>query len=187
MISTKKLIQMAKKWQGLATTNWKRISSTKVSVADKGRFVVYTLEKRRFMIPLTYPRSEIIRELFRMAEEEFRMGSDYPIMLSCDSNLMKCVISILAFNQEGRKSTSLVIEGFHFSSSYSNQDQNKPQLLMLIQMAKKWQRLARPSRRRIPWSKPSVADKGHFVVYTIDRRRFMIPLTYLKGEILREL
>ncbi|CAO2815700.1 unnamed protein product [Amaranthus hypochondriacus] len=53
-------------------------------------------------------------------------------------------------------------------------------------MARKWQKLAAASRRRISWSRTTAA-KGHFVVYTSDNRRFMIPLAYLKSEIFTEL
>jgi auxin responsive protein len=56
----------------------------------------------------------------------------------------------------------------------------------LIKMARKWQKLAAASRRRISWSR-TIAAKGHFVVYTSDNRRFMIPLAYLKSEIFTEL
>ena len=33
----------------------------------------------------------------------------------------------------------------------------------------------------------AVAEKGHFAVYSADRRRFVIPLVYLSSEIFREL
>ncbi|XP_050226001.1 auxin-responsive protein SAUR64-like [Mercurialis annua] len=32
-----------------------------------------------------------------------------------------------------------------------------------------------------------VADKGHFVVYTADQSRFVVPLKYLKSQVFREL
>ncbi|XP_074314613.1 auxin-responsive protein SAUR64-like [Silene latifolia] len=53
-------------------------------------------------------------------------------------------------------------------------------------MAKKWQRMAIASRKRVSWSRP-VTSEGHFVVYTTDGRRFRIPLTYLNTDIFREL
>ncbi|KAM7268707.1 hypothetical protein ACFE04_010873 [Oxalis oulophora] len=34
---------------------------------------------------------------------------------------------------------------------------------------------------------PSMANKGHFVVYSTDGSRFMIPLIYLKNDIFRDL
>ncbi|XP_021773705.1 auxin-responsive protein SAUR64-like [Chenopodium quinoa] len=56
----------------------------------------------------------------------------------------------------------------------------------LIKMARKWQKIAAASRKKISWSHP-VANEGHFVVYTADGRRYMIPLAYLKSEIFIEL
>ncbi|XP_021848500.2 auxin-responsive protein SAUR64-like [Spinacia oleracea] len=94
MISTKKLIKMARKWQRLAAASRRRISWSK-SLSEKGHFVVYTSDKRRFMIPLTYLKSEIFTELFRMAEEEFGVESSGPIMLPCDSSFMEYAISMI--------------------------------------------------------------------------------------------
>ena len=53
-------------------------------------------------------------------------------------------------------------------------------------MARKWQKLAAASRKKISWPR-SVANEGHFVVYTTDGRRFMIPLVYLTSEVFIEL
>ncbi|KAK6946515.1 Small auxin-up RNA [Dillenia turbinata] len=62
-------------------------------------------------------------------------------------------------------------------------------------MARKWQKRAATGRKRISLprrdgktnvddcSTSSEACKGHFVVYTTDQRRFMIPLTYLNNFI----
>ncbi|KAK1262559.1 hypothetical protein QJS04_geneDACA001337 [Acorus gramineus] len=36
-------------------------------------------------------------------------------------------------------------------------------------------------------NRSSVAKRGHFVVYTSDGRRFVVPLVYLKSTIFREL
>ncbi|XP_021848518.1 auxin-responsive protein SAUR66-like [Spinacia oleracea] len=94
MISTKKLIKMARKWQKIAAASRKRISWSR-PVADKGHFVVYTSDERRFMIPLGYLESEIFRELFRIAEEEFGVASSGRIMLPCDSNFMEYAISMI--------------------------------------------------------------------------------------------
>ena len=85
---------MARKWQKLAAASRKRISWSR-TVAEKGHFVVYTSDKRRFMIPLTYIRSEIFTELFRMAEEEFGVAASGPIVLPCDSSFMEYAISMI--------------------------------------------------------------------------------------------
>ncbi|KAL2936955.1 Auxin-responsive protein SAUR36, partial [Bienertia sinuspersici] len=58
------------------------------TTSDKGHFVAYTIDGKRFAIPLTYLRSEIFVELFRMVEKEFRVASSRPITLPCDSNFM---------------------------------------------------------------------------------------------------
>ncbi|KAJ6683538.1 hypothetical protein OIU85_007245 [Salix viminalis] len=62
MISAKKLIKLAKKWQKLAALRRKRIalpqmetSSRRTSeMADKGHFVVYSTDQKRFLLPLNY-------------------------------------------------------------------------------------------------------------------------------------
>nr|DAD46628.1 TPA_asm: hypothetical protein HUJ06_016565 [Nelumbo nucifera] len=68
----------------------------------------------------------------------------------------------------------------------------------LLAMVRKWQKLAAIGRRRIssPRTKlqrgadecsAMVAVKDHFVVYTADQKRFVIPLTYLNNPIFIEL
>ncbi|KAJ4715908.1 Auxin-responsive protein [Melia azedarach] len=63
----------------------------------------------------------------------------------------------------------------------------------IIQLAKKWQKMAAMERRRISFprngaaQKPSVANKGHFVVYTTDNVRFTLPLEYLRTSVFIEL
>ncbi|KAK9690660.1 hypothetical protein RND81_09G144500 [Saponaria officinalis] len=95
MISTKKLIKMAKKWQRFAVASRKRISWPK-PVTDKGHFVVYTTDGRRFMIPLTCLKTDIFGELFRMAEEEYGIAAaSGPITLPCDSSFMEYAISMI--------------------------------------------------------------------------------------------
>ncbi|KNA14554.1 hypothetical protein SOVF_106380, partial [Spinacia oleracea] len=85
---------MARKWQRIAAASRRRVSWSK-SLAEKGHFVIYTSDKRRFMIPLTYLKSEIFTELFRMAEEEFGVESSGPITLPCDSSFMEYTISVI--------------------------------------------------------------------------------------------
>ncbi|KAL2931368.1 Auxin-responsive protein SAUR66 [Bienertia sinuspersici] len=69
MIGAKKLIKMARKWRKTAVASRKRLSLRR-TVIDKGHFVVYTIEGRRFMIPLMCLKSDIFRELLRLAEQE---------------------------------------------------------------------------------------------------------------------
>ncbi|XP_062199496.1 auxin-responsive protein SAUR36-like [Phragmites australis] len=68
----------------------------------------------------------------------------------------------------------------------------------LVQMAKKWQRMAALARKRLA-STPAketkgscgtstpVAVKGHCVVYSADGRRFEVPLAYLGTAVFSEL
>ncbi|PWA92786.1 hypothetical protein CTI12_AA016050 [Artemisia annua] len=53
--------------------------------------------------------------------------------------------------------------------------------LKLVRMARKWHKEASDSCNE------RMADKGHFVVYTTDHNRFVIPLRYLNTNIFREL
>ncbi|XP_004250225.2 auxin-responsive protein SAUR68-like [Solanum lycopersicum] len=107
MISTKKLIKMARKWQKFAAMQRKRISFPRnVSDADscsmspsstveKGHFVVYTVDQARFVIPLVYLENEIIRQLLNMSEEEFGLLNGGPITLPCDSAFMDYIILLI--------------------------------------------------------------------------------------------
>ncbi|XP_004250227.2 auxin-responsive protein SAUR68-like [Solanum lycopersicum] len=108
MISTKKLIKMAKKWQKFAAMQRKRISfprngidadscsTSSSSIVEKGHFVVYTADQARFVIPLAYLENEVIRQLLNMSEEEFGIPCGGPITLPCDSAFMDYIISLIS-------------------------------------------------------------------------------------------
>ena len=108
MISPKKLIRMARKWQKVAAIRRKRISlprsngdintdtnSSSSSVADKGHFVVYTVDQRRYVFPIVYLNNDIFRELLKLSEEEFGLPSDGPITLPFDAIFMDYVVSLV--------------------------------------------------------------------------------------------
>ncbi|KAL4186546.1 hypothetical protein AMTRI_Chr09g34480 [Amborella trichopoda] len=63
----------------------------------------------------------------------------------------------------------------------------------LLEIACKWHIKAMSQRRRISLKintsdrMDSVATEGHFVIYTIDGSRFVIPLTFLNRPIFQEL
>ncbi|KAK4477259.1 hypothetical protein RD792_016473 [Penstemon davidsonii] len=59
-----------------------------LELAEKGHFIIYTTDKRRFSFPIAYLNSLIFRELLRMSEEEFGLPNDGPITLLCDSEFM---------------------------------------------------------------------------------------------------
>ncbi|XP_004248710.1 auxin-responsive protein SAUR68 [Solanum lycopersicum] len=107
MISAKKLIKMARKWQKFAAKQRKRISfprsnyydaescSTSSSIVDRGHFVVYTTDQKRFVVPLAYLQHDVIRQLLHMSEEEFGLPSYGPITLPCDALFMNYIISLV--------------------------------------------------------------------------------------------
>ncbi|KAK0582222.1 hypothetical protein LWI29_023078 [Acer saccharum] len=109
MISAKKLIGMVRKRQRLAAMGGvERISlprastakvdvesCSKASLAEKGHFVVYTFDQKRFVIPLAYLNNDIFQELLKLSEEEFGLSSDEPITLPCDAAFMTCIVSLI--------------------------------------------------------------------------------------------
>ncbi|KAF9682781.1 hypothetical protein SADUNF_Sadunf05G0144100 [Salix dunnii] len=79
--------QVGKKFQKLASIKRRSNSlprtwngeSTSV-LADKGHFVVYSIDQSRFVIPsLVYLHSGILRALFESSKDEFGLPSDGPI------------------------------------------------------------------------------------------------------------
>ncbi|KAK0581809.1 hypothetical protein LWI29_018245 [Acer saccharum] len=66
-------------------------SCSKASLAEKGLFVIYTFDQKRFVIPLAYLSNVIFRELLKLSEEEFGLSSDEPIIaLQCNAAFMTC-------------------------------------------------------------------------------------------------
>ncbi|XVE48773.1 hypothetical protein DITRI_Ditri01bG0029400 [Diplodiscus trichospermus] len=99
---------MARSWHKIAAIGRKRITPartnrkmaatnhcSKSSTVDKGCFVIYTMDKTRFVIPLAFLSNSIFCELFKMSEEEFGLPSDGPITLPCDSVVMNYIVSIV--------------------------------------------------------------------------------------------
>ncbi|KAF3434812.1 hypothetical protein FNV43_RR21898 [Rhamnella rubrinervis] len=110
MISAKKLIKVAKKWQKFAAITRKRIAfswnvredldagsctATSSSMVEKGHFVIYTADQKRFVMPIAYLESNILRKLFKMSEEEFGITSNGPITLPCDASFMGHVVTLI--------------------------------------------------------------------------------------------
>ncbi|TYG83965.1 hypothetical protein ES288_D01G211300v1 [Gossypium darwinii] len=117
MVSTKELIKMARKWNKIAAIGRKRITSprsnnpmmanadnsNKSSVVGKGYFVAYTMDKKRFFIPLAFLNNSIFQALLKMSEEEFGLSSNRPLTCLCDSVIMtkdleKAVINSITSN-----------------------------------------------------------------------------------------
>ncbi|KAH9614049.1 hypothetical protein KSS87_019840 [Heliosperma pusillum] len=131
MISTKKLIKMAKKWQRMAVASRKRVSWSR-PVTDEGHFVVYTTDGRRFMIPLWYLKMDIFRELLRMAEEEFGIGASGPITLPCESSFMEYIISMIQKHVAKDLENALIasLSSCRYSSLVEHQGQTNHHLLI---------------------------------------------------------
>ncbi|XP_074314634.1 auxin-responsive protein SAUR66-like [Silene latifolia] len=121
---------MAKKWQRIAIAGRKRVSWSR-PMTDEGHFVVYTTDGRRFMIPLTYLKTDIFRELLRLAEEEFGIASSGPITLPCDSSLMEYIISMIQkhVSKELEKALIASLANCRYSS-VQQQEQTSRQFLV---------------------------------------------------------
>ncbi|KAF2324435.1 hypothetical protein GH714_014046 [Hevea brasiliensis] len=107
MINTKRFIEVARRWQSIATKGRKRLSFPRIngdgsvssskasSVPSKGHFVVYSSDQKHFAIPSTYLYSDIFQGLFKMSEEEYGLQSEGPITMPCDSIIMEYIVSII--------------------------------------------------------------------------------------------
>ncbi|MCL7026521.1 hypothetical protein MKW94_012776 [Papaver nudicaule] len=139
-INPKKLLSMVRRWQDRVEANRRRISLPASN--DKGYFVVYTTDNKRFVVPLEYLNNNLFRELFKMSEEEFGLPGNRPITLPCDSIFMDYAISLLQRCQPPRvcadvEKAPLLLASFMSneyyrcptSSSLSNQQQNHHLLL----------------------------------------------------------
>ncbi|XP_030522885.1 auxin-responsive protein SAUR68-like [Rhodamnia argentea] len=145
MISTKKLIQMARKWHKMAAVGRKRIPFHRMSsksasahangssVAQKGHFVLYTTDERRFVIPLSFLGHDVVRELFRASEEEFGIPCDGPIMLPIDALSMEYILSLirrgLAKDQENALLLSFTRQSCSSSLAFNRALEN-PEILV---------------------------------------------------------
>ncbi|KAI8542743.1 hypothetical protein RHMOL_Rhmol08G0163100 [Rhododendron molle] len=140
MISPKKLVKMARKWQKAVAIKRKRISyerdhgdvyssasTSSSSVVDKGHFVVYTADQRRFVFPILYLNTEIFRDLLRLSEEEFGLPSDGPITLPFGAVFMDYVVSLLQRHATTEIQKALLVSIANSKCSMpSSIDQEKP-------------------------------------------------------------
>ncbi|KAI5669050.1 hypothetical protein M9H77_18903 [Catharanthus roseus] len=138
MISTRKLIRMARKWQRKATMGRKRISfplkdqkessSSCSSTAPKGHVTVYTVDQKRYSFPISYLNNYILRELLIMAEEEFGLPSDGPIMIPCEAVVMDYLIALIqrGATKDVEEALLLSISSSRCSSSYTDIRQHEP-------------------------------------------------------------
>ncbi|OQU89869.1 hypothetical protein SORBI_3002G285525, partial [Sorghum bicolor] len=108
MISAKRIVWMAKKWQRMAALARKRLTATprkedadcpcsaSTSVAVKGHCVVYSSDGRRFEVPLAYLGTAVFSELLSMSREEFGFaGANGRITLPCDAAVVDYMMHLL--------------------------------------------------------------------------------------------
>jgi hypothetical protein len=107
MISPKRLVQQAKKWQQMTALGKRRLPTTGAikdaslrvgasAIADKGHCIVYTAGGERFEVPLAYLGTTVFGELLRMSEDEFGFTSeDSRITVPCDAAVMAYVMCLL--------------------------------------------------------------------------------------------
>ncbi|EEF52825.1 hypothetical protein RCOM_1600230 [Ricinus communis] len=67
-------------------------------VASKGHFVVYSIDRKRYVVPLAYLRTSIFTELLKKSEEVFGLPRDGPITLPCDGEFLDYVLSVAKRN-----------------------------------------------------------------------------------------
>ncbi|XP_009615385.1 auxin-responsive protein SAUR68-like [Nicotiana tomentosiformis] len=145
MLITKKLITIARRWQKFAAMQRKRISlprngsdadscsTSSSSIAGKGHFVVYTIDQRRFLIPLAYLENEVVRQLLSMSEEEFGLPSGGLITLPCDSAFMDYIISLIKKGVTAgdlHKALLLSIPSCFYSTSSFHQERGNQPILV---------------------------------------------------------
>ncbi|MBA0603776.1 hypothetical protein Gorai_001957 [Gossypium raimondii] len=158
---------MERKWKKLSVIGRRRITS---SLVDNGHFVIYTIDQKRFVIPLAYLRNNIFMELLKMSEEEFGLPSDGPIIFPCDSVAMNYIVSLL------RRSLSKVAGKWQKIATVGRKR---------ITSARTNRKVASGAVNH--YEKSSVVVKGCFVISTTDKRHFVIPLAFLSNCIFREL
>lgn len=98
MISLKKVIRNARRWQKIAAVRIKRISCSRITgkmkVDDNNpSFVERALEAFCDTISVSGQRN-LSRALQDVSEEEFGVSSDRPITLPCDCEYMDYILSL---------------------------------------------------------------------------------------------
>ncbi|XP_044949320.1 auxin-responsive protein SAUR36-like [Hordeum vulgare subsp. vulgare] len=120
MITPKRLVQQAKKWQKISALGKRRLAMKgpikdanlhgASAIADKGHCIVYTAGGEQFEVPLVYLGTTVFGELLRMSEDEFRFTSEDRITVPCDAAVMAYVMCLL------RRKPSIEVERAVLSS-----------------------------------------------------------------------
>ncbi|XP_030450087.2 auxin-responsive protein SAUR67-like [Syzygium oleosum] len=138
MTSPKQLVKIARKWQRVAALRRKRISFPQVDgdgevLAHRGHFVVYSIDRKRFVFPIKYLNNCIIRELLKLSEDEFGLPSNGPITLPCNAMFMDYMVSMIQqrANAEIEKALLMSITANTCSLSHSLQQNHSGQQLLV--------------------------------------------------------
>ncbi|CAH1423457.1 unnamed protein product [Lactuca virosa] len=123
MLMPRKLLRMARKWRRQAVKNASMM-------ADKGHFVVYTVDHSRFVIPLHYLNNNIFRELLKMSEDEFGLPTNRPITLACDSSLMNYLVCVFERALTKEFEALLISVATNRCNSFDQGGENRKQMLL---------------------------------------------------------
>ncbi|OWM80469.1 hypothetical protein CDL15_Pgr019749 [Punica granatum] len=127
---------MARKWEKEAASI-RRLSMQGNSVdapfvADKGHFVIYTTDRRQFMVPISYHYNDIFQELFKMSEDEFGYWCNGPITVPCNAAAMEYVVSLVqqGLAKDLEKALLDIIASSHSTAASSVEMSMRPQVLV---------------------------------------------------------
>lgn len=128
MLGRERLVQMARKWRKAALLGRKRISWDKAPegtecgtlVTEKGHFVLYTCEGKRFMVPIGFLNTSILQELLMIAKEEFGFPGDGPITLPCNAVVFEHVLSLIKTGGLKRAEKNPAVSSFMRNCSESS-------------------------------------------------------------------
>ncbi|KAL9258232.1 Auxin-responsive protein SAUR66-like protein [Drosera capensis] len=146
MVSTHTLVRLVRKWQKLVIKSRKRINLPKPTMGSdeepcttspkvkKGHFVVYSVDKKRFVIPVAYLQNEIFVKLLEAAEEHFGSLRDGPITLPCSGLLMEYVLCLMQRDGAEAQKKAMIMsmaKGSWLSSSQLPQGQNNMHQMLI--------------------------------------------------------
>uniref|UniRef100_A0ACD5Y6Q0 Uncharacterized protein n=1 Tax=Avena sativa TaxID=4498 RepID=A0ACD5Y6Q0_AVESA len=127
MAGTKRLAQLAKKWQRVEAFGRKRLTVSDkedegccTSIPAKGHCIMYTADGSRFEVPLVYLSTTVFGELLRMSQEEFGFTSDGKITLPCDAAALEYAMSLLRRNASADVENALLstmVKFCHYTGS----------------------------------------------------------------------
>jgi Auxin responsive protein len=87
MLNPIRLVEIPRKSQNKTKSN--------MPASPKGHFAAYTRDGQRFLVPISYLNSKIFKDLLKLAEEEYGVSSDGPLVLPCDASFMRRTLEML--------------------------------------------------------------------------------------------